>query len=808
VPGPRSRGIGEGTYDIRADAHKKGPVPAILTTATRTRCPIRARIPSPVLLLLAVPSLVGLAGCNDTTVSKYREPPVVAIENPTDGAVIEADIPVTLQGRVVDESYADALHTVSVLWTVNGGRVCDTAVFDTNGISTCEHTFDPGVATVTLTATDPAGQTASATIELTVEAGNAPAVEILTPSTGDRVNDGDIVLFTASVSDVEDRADELTISWESDLDGVLSSAGAASSGDVEFATDALTVGTHSISLNVTDKDGNTGVDRLTLFVNGPPEAPTVAITPDPATSDDNLRATVIGASYDPNGDDITYTYEWYQNGALTTHTGDTVPAASTNRGDVWQVVVTPTDSYDIGPSGSDDITIDNAAPSMSAVTITPTTAYTSDVLTAVATGFSDSDGDTEGYHYQWAINGVDVTGATDPTLDGSLFVKGDQITVTAWPWDGTVEGTSVTSGVREIQNSLPTAPTVAIDPEYPEDDDALTCTLVASSTDADGDTITYTYAWNNNGTASSVTSDRVSASYTSDGDTWECIVTPNDGTADGTSGSDTALVGDYTAPDAPVLSSIEAYRNEDTVTIVGTSEAYATVTLYWTSSSGAGSDTTTASAAGTFTFSETLTRGVTYSFYANATDASGNISGLSNTVSTEACTPWDEYEDSSGYGDTCTNPIIDWSTVADNGATSLSVVGNLLNAGDSDWYLVQTSDAATSGINYYRFHVELVDGSGDYAFVVYEGGCSSGNLDCSSGSGSDPEGSGYTEYEFFAQDNGEGGHGIPGDYRSCSNGSASYNNCDDLSSDYYIHIIRLSAFSCANYELEITNGTW
>ena len=132
-------------------------------------------------------------------------------------------------------------------------------------------------------------------------------------------------------------------------------------------------------------------------------------------------------------------------------------------------------------------------------------------------------------------------------------------------------------------------------------------------------------------------------------------------------------------------------------------------------------------------------------------------------------------EDSTGYGDTCTNPVIDWSTLADDGVTTISVVGNLLDAGDEDWYLVETSDSATSGINYYNFHVELVDGSGDYAFVVYEGGCSSGNLDCSSSSTSDPEGSGYTEYQYFVEDVGDGGHSIPSDTRSCASGDASYN---------------------------------
>ncbi|MES2640404.1 MAG: hypothetical protein V4850_13005 [Myxococcota bacterium] len=772
----------------------------------RQRCPIRA-LPSS-LVLLAVSSSVFLAACGDVVVSKYTEPPVVAIENPLDGTIIDAGVPVMLAGRVIDESYEETLDLIDVNWSVNGGSVCDTAVFDTLGLSTCEYVFTPGAATVSIIATDPGGQTASASIELMVEAGNAPVVEILTPATGDRVNDGDIVLFSATVADVEDAPADLVISWESDLDGVLNTTGAASSGDVEFATDALSVGTHAIQLSVTDADGNTGVDRLTLFVNGPPEAPVVAITPDPAGSDDTLRATIVTESPDPNGDTIAYTYAWYRNGALTTHTGNTVPATDTVRGDVWEVNATPSDGFDTGPFGVDDIVIGNAPPSVSSVTITPTTAYTNDTLTAVPAGFGDSDGDAEGYRYQWALNGTEISGATDATLGGTYFVKGDQLTVTVTPWDGTVVGATATSGVREIQNSVPTAPVVAVSPEYPEDDDTLTCSVVSNSTDADGDAISYAYTWENNGTATGSTTSSVSASDTSNADVWECTVVPNDGTVDGPSASDSVEVNDYTAPDSPVLTSIDPFRNEDTVTLIGTSEAYASVTLYWTSSTGSGSDTTTANGAGVFTFSQTLSRAVTYTFYATAADSEGNTSGVSNTVSTEACDPWDEYEDSSGYGDTCTNPIIDWSTLSDGGTTTLSVSGNLIATGDDDWYLVQTSDGATSGINYYNFHVELVDGSGDYAFAVYDGGCTEGYLDCGSGSATDPEGTGYTEYQQFAQDQGDG-HTAPAETRACADGSVdSYNNCEDLSSDYYIHVIRLSAFSCANYELEITNGVW
>jgi hypothetical protein len=79
-------------------------------------------------------------------------------------------------------------------------------------------------------------------------------------------------------------------------------------------------------------------------------------------------------------------------------------------------------------------------------------------------------------------------------------------------------------------------------------------------------------------------------------------------------------------------------------------------------------------------------------------------------------------------------------------------------------------------------------------------------LECSAG-GSDPEGSGYSEYEDYAEDVGDGSHGIPSETRSC--GGSTQNDCDDLSGDYYIHVFRTTtAYSCQEYTLTITNGTW
>ncbi|MBM4393056.1 MAG: hypothetical protein FJ090_18175 [Deltaproteobacteria bacterium] len=1130
--------------------------------------------------------LLGTSGCVvDSTVKHYTEPPQVTIETPVDGAALDEAVPVLMRGRVTDEAFEDSLSAITATWAVNGGRACEGAVVDVNGITECESTFDRGTATVSLTAVNPDGKSASAVVELEVVKNDAPLAEIVSPTDGndyfanqltlfeglvsdgedraeemsvtwessvdgvlgfsstptsdgktngstmltvgehqitltvtdstgrtgsdtttidvavgekpeielvspvmgDVVNLDEIVFFEAKVSDYEDDPETMSLSWESDLDGVFSTQSASSDGNAAFSFDSLSRGVHTITVYATDSDGMSAEDSATLYVNGVPEAPTVHIDPDPAQSDEPLTAIIDTAAYDPDGDTVSYGYHWYLNGVDTGLTTNPLPAAATARGDVWTVYVYPDDGYIEGPAGTDSITVGNSPPTMTGVTITPATAYTDDTLTANPAGFTDDDGDTEAWHYQWNVNGSALSGATDPTLAGSNFVRGDSVTVTVWPYDGREEGTSTTSAARTIEdstpttpvvlvtprspereddltctatssdtdgdtltyayswtkdsaptgetgstisaaltengevwtcsvtatdgtetsaagsdsvtiddyvnvppeaptihitpdpaqsddaltavvdvdsydldgdtisygyrwyadgvdsgvtsvtlpasattrgetwtvvvtpndghqdgdsesasilventppsmssasispstaytddtltatpsgfadddgdtagyryqwylgggaisgatsstlagtyfskgdsvtvgvtpwdgidvgttvtspsltisNSTPTAPGVDLTPTYPEDDDSLACSVATASSDADGDTITYAYSWTVNGVASGLSTSTVASSYTRNGETWVCSVTASDGTATSSPGSDSSLVSDYTAPSAPVLTTLSPYRNQTSANVAGTGEVSATITLYKDCGSGISTTSGTSSGTGTFSISQTLTAGTNCSFYATATDSYGNTSAVSNTVSTEACDPVDDYEDATSYGDSCTDPIIDWSTLSDAGTTALTFTGNILDATDEDWYYVETSDSLTTGLNYYNFHVEMVAGTSEYGFVVYEGGCGSAYLDCGSGSSGDPEGSGYTEYNYFAQDAGDGSHTIPSDYRACYDSNGAYNNCEDLSSDYYIHVFRTSsAYSCQEYTLEITNGVW
>ena len=165
---------------------------------------------------------------------------------------------------------------------------------------------------------------------------------------------------------------------------------------------------------------------------------------------------------------------------------------------------------------------------------------------------SDAEGDTISLDYAWSVNGTVVSTAT--ALPGSDFDKHDvvELTVTASDADG--PGSPASASVT-ILNTPPSAPTVTFDPTEPIEGDALLCEVDTPSTDADGDTITYSMSWTVDGAAYpaggdvgpstvSWTDDEASASDTHAPELFACTVTPNDGDDDGTSAAASVLIDD------------------------------------------------------------------------------------------------------------------------------------------------------------------------------------------------------------------------------------------------------------------------
>lgn len=561
--------------------------------------------------------------------------------------------------------------------------------------------------------------------------------------------------------------------------------------------------------------GSTVASNPITILNTAPIANAPSLSPTTATEATTFTCSNNGGSDDDPQDSVTYNFGWKVNGVNIGQNASTLNGTYFNKGDSVKCFVTPTDGSANGSSvDSGSVIVANTAPSLSSVTISPNQPYTYESLVSALGTWTDIDGDSPGYNYQWFNQNGAVVGGTNSTLPSTATNKGDIIYLRVTPTDGTNSGNAVNSNSISVQNAAPSQPTVEIQPTDAEPDEALTCTIVAASTDADGDSITYSYQWYLNGTLMpGFTTNMIPPNTTNHNDLWSCSATPSDGSTVGSAGSDVQTVADTTAPNAPVLNTILPYRNTGTVTITGTAEPLSDILLYRScsnpnpnGSNGLSTATTIANNSGVFSVTITMTMGDDCEYYATATDAYNNVSPTSNTLYSEYCNPVDSYEISSNNGHTgnsCSDAVDMWNilntSISNAAGNGIAITGNIISAGDEDWYVIDTAQTTSGGINYYNFQVDISTGAGSYDISVYRGSCAASSLQCTSSAT-------YDTYNYYAQDVGGNDHGIPSDTRACGSSNTT-NDCDDLSETYYIKVVRNDGvLDCTPYTLSITNG--
>ena len=93
------------------------------------------------------------------------------------------------------------------------------------------------------------------------------------------------------------------------------------------------------------------------------------------------------------------------------------------------------------------------------------------------------------------------------------------------------------SGVLTVQNTPPTTPEIQLDSSRVSDGESLTCSLVAGSTDVDGDSLAYTWQWLVDGVVASSGDAQTFDTSGLSGSIVSCTSQSNDGEA----GSDWAV---------------------------------------------------------------------------------------------------------------------------------------------------------------------------------------------------------------------------------------------------------------------------
>lgn len=563
--------------------------------------------------------------------------PTCAITTPAQYSAYVVGQNVLFEGTATDADINDSLLSIS--WESDQDGVFNTTAANTSGeLNFVYDGLSAGNHTITLRVEDEVGGICSDTLILAV--GTPPNLTLNSPTDGSIHTVGEIVSFEATVADQEDIPSDISISWNSDIDGEFSTQAADSSGNISFPTSVLSAGVHGITITATDSTGLTNSTALSLRINTPPSSPTVVISPEPATTTDNLVASAAD-SVDADGENISYTYEWFQNGVATSYTSASVPQTATAYGEEWKIRVTPSDGYTNGNYTEASILIANSVPTISDVAISPANPLLSDIVTCTATA-NDAD-QTITPTYTWTINGTTYSGATID-LGITNAMPTDVITCTASATDDTGESVSL-STAASIENQTPTISSTTISPTTVYTSSLVSCSSVV--VDLDGETTLQSYSWSLNSveiaTGNSI---QLSTATSSVGDSLVCTVTATDNYG-GVTTDNTSVTITNTLPsvDSITMSPTEPSKHETLTCNVSASDLdqdTLSYTFTWKNltNNTTYATTTTTSTSDSFDLSAVSTQmGDMIECNVTATDSNGGINTLAQTVEIRNSTP-------------------------------------------------------------------------------------------------------------------------------------------------------------------------
>lgn len=353
--------------------------------------------------------------------------------------------PVTLDGSASTDSDGEI---ASYIWSDKDGTSLG------EGEKLTLSNLPVGENSITLTVTDDDGATDSNTTKVTIT-NQAPTANAGVDQT---ITQGDEVTLNASGSKDSDGK-IITYDW--------SESGTSLSSESKFSKSDFSVGTHNITLTITDNGGASAKDSVTITVNSPAnKVPTITeVTASPSTVAKNAEVTLSATATDSDGKIAKY--DWSEKGDSL---GITNPLKLDNLSvGKHTIILTVTD--DDGDTATKDVevTVENQKPVADAGE--DKNISQGHLVELDGSGSTDSDGNI--VSYRWTEGNTELgtdSGYLDRTGVISDVVGEHTITLTVTDDDGAVATDTVIVTIKDttpprVLSSVPTqnATEVAVD---------------------------------------------------------------------------------------------------------------------------------------------------------------------------------------------------------------------------------------------------------------------------------------------------------------------------------------------------------
>ena len=396
---------------------------------------------------------------------------IAPIANAGADQTIESGEVVTLNGSF--SSDADG-SIESYLWTRNGVEVGTGAIVVLSNLAVGTYTID-------LLVTDDDGSTATDSVVITVNE-VANVAPIADAGADQIVDEGtDVTLNGGNSEDTDGNI--VSYLWTESGAGV-------GTGESVLLSD-LSVGTHTITLLVTDDDEATATDSVVITVNAVENQAPIADAGADQTVDEGTEVTLDGSgSEDTDGGSIV-SYLWTEEGAEV-GTGENIVLSDLSVG-THTITLLVTDDEEATATDSVEITVnavENLAPIADAGA--DQTVDEGNEVTLDASGSEDSDGSV--LSYLWTDNGVEV-GTGEIVVLSNLAVGTHTIDLLVTDEEEATATDSVEITVNAVENLAPIADAGADQTV----DEGTEVTLDGSgSEDTDGGSV-VSYLWTENG---------------------------------------------------------------------------------------------------------------------------------------------------------------------------------------------------------------------------------------------------------------------------------------------------------------------
>ncbi|TMB54847.1 MAG: DNRLRE domain-containing protein [Deltaproteobacteria bacterium] len=284
----------------------------------------------------SVTNRLGTAGSASVSVSIGNAAPRLAISAPASGSTIAEGTLLTLVAAATDVEDGDLTSTIT--WTSDlqgplgvGGNV---PVVLSNA----------GTHHITATVTDSHGAMRAQEIDITITLA-PPVLTVLSPADSSSV--AGPVTLTAKAVDFRDGVRSAAIRWTSDVAGRLGTG-------PSVTVPRLAVGRHVITASITDSDGLTATQSVTIVAGNTPPTVTVLAPANGTTAPVWTPITFRGSATDAGDGDLGANLHWSSSLDGAIGTGATVTAARLSRG-VHVVTAQAADSR--GLTGTDSVVV-------------------------------------------------------------------------------------------------------------------------------------------------------------------------------------------------------------------------------------------------------------------------------------------------------------------------------------------------------------------------------------------------------------------------------------------------------------------